>query len=309
MLEFRALTPDMKGLIDSYTFRYGGGSCQHSFVSSFCLYDKYGDMFCEHDNFLYTLRAKRCTEDERVYLFPYGERSGAKNAVRNILNDAHEHNTRANFTTLTASAKDTVCGLFPGVFTAEYMRDLAEYVYSVDSLKTYAGPGLSGKRRDFMRFTRDYAGRYRTERITEDDISAVLGFQDEWLDAKLSAEDNPEHRQQILHEDSGARTLLENFGLLGASGIMILIDGHIRGFACGVRLSDDCFDEITESGDRTIPNIYPALRHEIARVCCEGCRYLNLEEDLGVVGLRKAKMHYKPEFMIEKYIVREVQSE
>lgn len=73
MLDFQHINLSMKRMIDSYTFKYGGNSCQYSFASSFYLEHKYGDMFCEHDGFLYILRSKRCNANERVYLFPLGE--------------------------------------------------------------------------------------------------------------------------------------------------------------------------------------------------------------------------------------------
>ncbi|MBQ9434058.1 MAG: hypothetical protein IJU26_07570 [Synergistaceae bacterium] len=58
MLDFQPVTLGIKELVVSYTFKYGEGSCQHSFVSSWCLRHKYADEFCEHNAFLYTLRAK-----------------------------------------------------------------------------------------------------------------------------------------------------------------------------------------------------------------------------------------------------------
>ncbi|MBR1486020.1 MAG: DUF2156 domain-containing protein, partial [Synergistaceae bacterium] len=153
-------------MIDSYTFKYGENSCQHSFVSSFCLNSKYGDKFCESENFLFTLRSKRCTESERVYLFPHGNfenMDAIKNALLKIFDDAHEKNCRVKFETLTERAKNIVVNLFPEKFFIESSRDYAEYVYSVEKLINLRGGELAKKRNNSNKFFRDYQGRYRVE--------------------------------------------------------------------------------------------------------------------------------------------------
>ena len=68
MLDFKPVNFEMKRTVQNYTFKYGENSCQHSFVSSMLLYEKYGDMFCEKDNFLYTLRSKKSNDIYRIYL-------------------------------------------------------------------------------------------------------------------------------------------------------------------------------------------------------------------------------------------------
>lgn len=108
MLDFQPVTLGIKKLVVSYTFKYGEGSCQHSFVSSWCLRHKYADEFCEHNAFLYTLRAKKCTPHERVYLSPHGDRTNTqalRNALQNILDDPHEHGSSVKFQAMSSSQK------------------------------------------------------------------------------------------------------------------------------------------------------------------------------------------------------------
>ena len=308
MLNFQPLTLGMKTLADSYTSRYGEGSCQHSFVSSWCLRDKYGDSLCEHEGFLYTLRANLCSDGERVYLFPLGPRDdpeALRQAVQNVIDDAHSHNCRAKFQTVTQSARDAITRLFPRKFTQEYSRDWSEYIYDTQSLATYSGAKMAYKRRDFQRFGRDYAGRVETVMMTPANIPAVRDFQAEWLKAKIDASNDPAEREQVSGEDIGIQVAFDDWSALGLTGIVILIDGAVKGYAYGAKLSEDYIDEINENCDHRIPNIYPFAKHEFARLCCEGIKYINFEEDIGSELLRTAKNHYKPAFLIDKYILCE----
>ena len=305
MLEFQPVSLGIKTLVDSYTFRWGEGSCQHSFVSSFCLRHKYGDMFCEHEGFLYTLRSRKCTDSERVYLFPHGDRTEVARAVQAVLDDAHEHGARARFETVTRDAMEIICGTFPGMFTAEGNRDLSEYVYDTEFLAELPGHEFGTKRKNIHKFFRDYEGRCEVLPITQDNIERVLAFQAEWLEAKMLGEEDFVHEEQLEQENDAVSIALNNFIQLGLSGIMLLIDGEVKGYSYGVPLNSECFDHIAEKGDRRIPNIYKVLKNEFVRRCCAGCKYVNLEEDLGVEGLRTMKQRYKPAFMMDKFILRE----
>ena len=305
MLPFETITLDQKPVLDAYLHRYGEGSCQHSFVSMFCMSEKYGDMVCLKDGFLTVLRANQCTDDQRVYLFPMGDstnRERLAQAVQDILDDAHAHGATACFRTVTEQAKQFLQEMFPDRFQFEYCRDYAEYLYTYNKLANLPGSEMASKRHDINTFYRDFGDRTVIERIAPAHLDGILAFQKRWLEDYLGGVEDV----QLDCENLAIHRGISHFSELGLSGIVVFVDGKLVGYAYGAPLSDTHYDVIIEKGDRRIPDIYRILNRELVRMCCHGFTYINREEDVGVEGLRKAKLSYKPDCFIEKYLVTEV---
>lgn len=305
MLSFETITLKQKPVFDAYLRRYGEGSCQHSFVSMFCMSEKYGDMVCQKGKYLYILRSNQCTDNQRVYLFPMGDstdRDGLAQAIREILDDAHAHSARACFRTVTQNAKNLLLELFPGQFQIEYCRDYAEYLYTHDKLANLPGSEMASKRHDINTFYRCFGDRTVIEPIRPAHLDGILEFQKYWLEDYLGGVEDV----QLEYENLAIHRGISHFVELGLSGIVVFVDGKMVGYSYGAPLSDTHYDVIIEKGDRRIPDIYRVLNRELVRMCCQGFTYINREEDVGVEGLRKAKLSYKPNGFIEKYLATEV---
>ena len=306
MLDFEPLTLDKRPLYAPYYEEYSQGSCQHSFVSSFCMSGKYGDEVCVRDGYLFTLRSKRCTDTERIYLFPLGndkDSEGLKHAVELVLDDARAHNAAVRFETITEHSAILLDELFPGRFKIEENRDYAEYLYAHDRLAYLPGHEMSSKRHDLNTFERDFGGRYEVRVIeSEEDIELIRPFQKKWLEEKMMRDEDV----QLERENEAIGLGLDHFFELGMSGIIVFIDGKVAGYAYGAPLSRDYYDVIIEKGDKVSPDIYKILNRDLVVKCCDGIDWINREEDLGVEGLRKAKESYKPDRLITKCVAWEV---
>jgi hypothetical protein len=71
----------------------------------------------------------------------------------------------------------------------------------------------------------------------------------------------------------------------------------------GTRLSQDTFDIHFEKAREDISGAYNAVNCEFARYLrlkYPEVKYLNREDDMGLEGLRKAKLSYYPDHMVEK---------
>ena len=300
-LEF--LEVSLNDIEKTYTFtsKYGENSCQHSPVSMYSLYEKYGDSTCIRDGFLFTLRSRLCDDRYRVYLAPLGE-GDLKKAYATILADAADHGKKAKFFTLTKRHADFLEGNFPGVFEYYNDRDLAEYIFSFETMSTFPGKFHARRRTEIRSYWRDFGDRTGVFPITGDDLEEVVSFACKWLT------DNAEsHDEEALNREMICiRKQIENYDILKLTGTLIRVDGAVAAFCYGTALSDDCYDVLIEKGDRQYPGIYRVLRQESTKLNVPGMKYINFEEDVGVEGLRRLKESYGPEYMIEKYVVTQL---
>ena len=90
-------------------------------------------------------------------------------------------------------------------------------------------------------------------------------------------------------------------------GLVLVEDGKVLAFAMGSRLNETTFDIHFEKALDEVDGAYPAINRGFARYLRDKypeLLYLDREDDLGLEGLRKAKLSYNPAFMVEKYWAR-----
>lgn len=304
MLDFKDISIDMKPIVDRYGFKYGKGSCQHSFASSFCLQNKYHDKFVEKNDFLYTFRSGISDEKERVYLFPLGNlenENGIKKAIIEILDDAHKNNSKVLFKTINETEKDVLYKYFSDKFNIEDTRDYYEYIYNTSDLAKLAGTTFQQKRNAINKLIKTYGESLVIKKIEEDDIDKIKKFYYKWIEKV-----DDYHRSYIKTEVTEFDLAIENYKILELLGIVIYVDNEVIGFNFGSKVSDDTYDGMIQKGNISYRGIYELLNNRTAKEFASEIQYMNFEEDLGVEGLRKAKLIYNPIFLMKKYIAMEV---
>ena len=74
-------------------------------------------------------------------------------------------------------------------------------------------------------------------------------------------------------------------------------------FAIGEELNKDMYVVHIEKAFADVPGAYPMINQQFVKHECQQYRYINREDDAGAEGLRKAKMSYVPDILLEKYMV------
>ena len=299
-LEFQPVRLEDYDRIYPYTSVYGEGSCQHSPVSMYSQSEKYGDSVCVQDKVLYTLRSHLCNDTYRVYLAPLCADNLMKDAFARILADAKSYGKKVKFVTLTESAADILVQTFPDRFEYEENRDMAEYIYRAAQMAEFSGKELRKRRAEVHTFWNTFGERASITPIRHEDIPSCLKYEQKWLADNLETHD----KDTLLRDARMIEMQMEEYNALHLSGVILRIDGVIRGFCYGTKLGNT-YDVIVEKADRDVPHSFKVLRMESAKQCAADCEFVNMEEDVGLPGLRALKLAYKPEFLLQKLIATE----
>lgn len=97
---------------------------------------------------------------------------------------------------------------------------------------------------------------------------------------------------------------LKNRKALGMEGLLLRVEGKVVAMTLGSQLSDKVFDVHFEKAFDRYDGAYTAINRAFARYLREkypALTHLNREEDMGLEGLRKAKLSYNPAYLQEKY--------
>ena len=304
MLDFRDISFDFKPIIDKYYNLYGEGSCQHSFAASFCLQSKYKDKFFEKDDVLYINREGLSDNEYKAYLFPMCDRGNTdliKKAIDNIFEDAHSKGKKVCFNTVTKLCKDKLVTLYADKFMIIDCRDYYEYVFTTSKIANLSGSFFQSKRNKINKLEKEHCENIVVDSLNKQDKMALEQFYIEWLN-----EHGNNNERVFETEMKEFRLAIENFEELNLIGIKIIIDGELAGFNFGSRISANTYDGMVQKGDVKYDGIYELLNRETARLWTDKFEYLNFEEDLGIEGLRKAKLLYQPDILLEKYILKEI---
>ena len=92
---------------------------------------------------------------------------------------------------------------------------------------------------------------------------------------------------------------IDHFEDLGLSGTFIRIDGTIQAVAVYEAMSPTTAVIHYEKASPDFIGIYKAINAETADLLQRNFEFINRESDMGVPGLRRAKLSYRPHHMVE----------
>lgn len=193
---------------------------------------------------------------------------------------------------------------YPNKFEYIEERDLFDYVYDGESLRTLAGRKNQKKRNHINYFLNEYEGRFEYKLLDKENFKECLDLMKEWTNNK---EEHDEFDEGMDDELIGIKKIFDNYDVLKdklkVAGIYV--DGKLEAFTIGELLNKNMALVHIEKANPEIRGLYPYINQQFIVNEFEDVEFVNREEDLGIEGLRKAKLSYHPCRFVEKYTVRE----
>ena len=233
-----------------------------------------------------------------VYPYPIG--SGDKKAVLEaVLHDARTRGIPCRITGMTDADRQELEDLFPGQFTFRTDRDSFDYVYAIDDLADLKGRKFQKKRNHVNKF-RSLHPNFQVLPLTVCNMPQAQHMLNEWY--RIRMKEDPEGN--YLLENIALSRACRDYAGLEMDGILLMDGGEVLAVTMGSRMNRDTFDIHFEKAREDVEGAYAAVNCEFARYLrlkYPDLKYLNREDDMGLEGLRKAKLSYNPDHLVSKH--------
>ena len=293
MLEFRDIDISDKSWIEELLRISDFMGCEYSFANNMAWKRLAGSKIARYKNFYITC-AFDTDDGIPVFTFPSGE-GDYKELICELRAFADSIGKPLRICGITHKQLEMLTELFSGEFEYELDSDSCDYIYSTEKLINLSGKKYHQKRNHLARFN-EYDWQFSL--ITEKDFDDCITFCTNTYNMKNAIDSH-----SGIAEQYAINTYFSYFEELGLVGGIIRINDEIKAVTIGEKLNSNTFCTHIEKADTSYQGIYVGINNEFAKNAAYGCEYINREEDLGLEGLRRSKMSYYPEFLLEKHVV------
>lgn len=292
MIEFRPVRLEDRATIERFTMSSDITNCDLSFANMFCWQEVYHSAWAIVDGFL-VIRFHIDGGDRLGYMQPVGEGDCAR-IIPALREDAHAHGQRLRIIGLTDRGREMIRQMHIGQFAFESDRALEDYVYAADDLRNLPGRRYQPKRNHINRFMAEYPD-YRYEELTPDRFDECMQLEREWR------RNHEGHTSELCAEQRAMQRAFAHFAELGMTGGCIYVGERMVAFTYGSAVNDHTFDTHVEKADTDYDGAFTVINCLFARHLPERFTLINREEDLGIEGLRRAKLSYHPAVIQHKF--------
>lgn len=264
-----------------------------AFGNIYLLRNKYDTLICHYEDFL--IRKYNGVNGRAGYTFPVG-RGDVKKALWEIANNAKEQGEPFQFCLLTEEQKVMLNDIFPERFAFSCNEGDTDYIYLSEDLANLRGKPYHKKKNHVSKFYRTYE---KTELcpITEDNKEDAWHVEEAWCQTHMAQGDSVQ-----IEERNSIREALDYFDELLLTGAVLYVEDQPAAMTIASKVNADTCDIHFEKvvDEYAVNGGYSVINQAFVEELTD-FMWINREEDLGIEGLRKAKMSYHPKMLLNKY--------
>lgn len=287
-MEFKKITVNDKSIIESFTKSLGDNNCETDFINLLLWQNLYGISCAVSDNaLLIKIENPKCT----MYSIPFGDIKAGLNALLKCENGAYPV-IRAQ----QGARFEKFCKEYGDIYDITELDEGVDYIYLREDLALLKGKKYHAKRNHISAFSKQFDWSY--EEIDKSNLADVRTCAEKWY-----KEHADRFTKEMGAERDGVNLIIDNLEALGVKGGAIRVAGEIVAFTFASFINDEAVDIHIEKALTEFSTAYTVINNQFAQRLPQTVKYINREDDLGLEGLRKAKLSYHPAVMLKKYIL------
>jgi hypothetical protein len=293
MINFKQIALSDKARIDMCLNGNIFRACDFCFANMFAWNAKFGTQYDIYRRTLF-LRFKE-SDGFWYYMMPIGNMP-VKDAIDMMKADAEERGIPFRMKGISLKMWNIIQEVMPGEFEYIHDRNNDEYLYLSNKLITLSGKKLQSKRNHINRFKQDNPNWEYFPLTTRSELDECAAMLDEWENLR-------EDEKSLRYDYIATCLMLKHFDYLQLKGGAIRVNGKIVAFTIGEKLTDDSFVIHVEKAFSDVNGAYAIINQQFVENEASEFTYINREEDMGIDNLRKAKLSYHPDELLEEAIL------
>jgi hypothetical protein len=296
MLKFKALDIDDKDLFDSYLKEYPFNTYEYSFTTLY-FWRKYCNIEYTILNGALIIK-KHLNLLGTYFMQPIGYTKESLSEIIGELKNYQKSSVDMPYLFREVEEKflEDMQSIYKDTLHIEEDEDNFDYIYDSKALATLSGNKLHSKKNHYNHFIKHF--EYEIKSIKEDEVASdCINFEYEWACERKG------ESKELCFEYQGIKDTLKHADKLGVEGLAVYVDNKMAGFTIGEKVNDDMAIIHVEKGKKEYNGIYAFINKTFVEEYFMDVKFINREEDLGIEGLRTAKMSYHPVKLEKKYLI------
>ncbi|MBU0672504.1 MAG: DUF2156 domain-containing protein [Candidatus Margulisbacteria bacterium] len=186
------------------------------------------------------------------------------------------------------------------------LRDQFDYLYETKVLAELKGRKFDCKRNHIKNFKRRHPG-YEYLPLAPELKNGCLELFEEWFAVRQESRYFP--RRAHTSQKTALEKAFKYYDDLKMIGSALLIDKKVKGFMIGSQLNKRTVSAHFQYAHPALRGIFQTLLWEACNKTFQNFTHINLEQDLGIPGLRKAKLSYYPLKLEKKFEIAPIQKQ